>query len=116
MSGGSAFLQIVGAILGSVGLASLIYAFLILAQLGRKLGAVTKMPPYYRVYYVAVSFLGLALLMRLVRASVFSSPPQDTFALYAPLFYLWLYHLPLALGVTIGLATTWYYWHWLLKD
>ena len=38
-------MDIIGAILGSVGLASLVYALFILAQFGRKLGAVTKMKP-----------------------------------------------------------------------
>jgi len=109
-------LAILGAILSAVGLGALIYALLILAQLGQKLGAVTKMTPYYRAYYIAVGFVALALMTRLVRASVFSSPAGASGLLGNPYFYLVFYHLPLAVGLCIGLAVTWYYWKWLLKE
>jgi hypothetical protein len=109
--------SVVGAILGSVGIISLIYGLLVLAQFGRKLGAVTKMRAYYRGYYAAAGCLGLALVVRFIRASVFWAPPETiSTALNAPLFYLLLYHLPLALGLSVGLAITWHYWSWLLKE
>lgn len=109
--------SVVGAILGSVGLISLIYGLFVLSQFGRKLGAVTKMRAFYRGYYVAAACLGLALVVRFIRASVFWAPPDTTSTmLNAPLFYLLLYHLPLALGLSVGLAITWHYWSWLLKE
>lgn len=108
---------IVGAIVGSMGLIAVIYMLLILAQFGRKLGAVTKMRPFYRGYYVAVGLLGVALVMRLLRASVFWAPANSTPpSLNDPLFYLFLYHLPLAIGMGLSLAITWHYWKWLLKE
>jgi hypothetical protein len=117
MSGTQMSLRIVAAILGTFGLISLIYALLTLAQLGKKLGAVTKMRTIYRGYYAAVVLLGLSLVLRLVRASVFWAERDGLpAALNEPLLYLLLYHLPLALGMTIGLAITWYYWKWLLKE
>jgi hypothetical protein len=110
-------MNIVGAILGSVGLFSLIYALLILAQFGRKLGAVTKMRPYYKGYHLAACFVGLALVMRFIRATVFWAAPDTIPALLnSPTFYLLLYHLPLAIGVSLGLVITWHYWSWLLKE
>ena len=110
-------MNVLGAILGSLGLASLIVALLILGQFGRKLGAVTKMRAYYQGYYVATVLLTLALLCRIVRASVFWAPVDDIApALNSPLLYLFLYHLPLAAGLTIGLVITWLYWSWLLKE
>ena len=109
--------SVVGAILGSVGIISLIYGLFVLAQFGRKLGAVTKMRAFYRGYYAAAGCLGLALVVRFIRASVFWAPPETiSAALNAPLFYLLLYHLPLALGLSVGLAITWHYWSWLLKE
>jgi hypothetical protein len=109
--------SVIGAILGSLGLISLLYGLLILAQFGRKLGAVTKMRAFYQGYYVAAGCLGLALVVRFIRASVFWAPPETiSTALNAPLFYLLLYHLPLALGLSLGLAITWHYWSWLLKE
>jgi hypothetical protein len=109
--------DIVWAILGSMGLGSLLYALLILAQFGRKLGAVTKMRPWYRGYYVAMVGAGLALIVRLIRVSVFWAPPVTFSAmLNEPIFYLVLYHLPLALSLGLGLGITWHYWGWLLKE
>jgi hypothetical protein len=110
-------MTIIGAILGSVGLISILYALTVLAQFGRKLGAVTKMPPVYKGYYVAVGLVSMAVILRLVRASVFWAPANSIPPLLNdPIFYLFLYHLPLAIGMTVSLAITWYYWHWLLKE
>jgi len=110
-------MNVVVAIVGSLGLISLIYALVILGQFGRKLGAVTKMRPYYRAYHWAAALLTLALVVRFVRASIFWAPASDVATvLNSPLFYLGLYHLPLAVGLTVGLVVTWHYWSWLLKE
>lgn len=109
--------DIIGAIAGSMGLVALIFALLILAQFGRKLGAVTKMKPFYKGYYVAASCLGLALVLRFIRTTVFWAPNEATPSLLnSPLFYLILYHLPVAIGLSLGLVLTWHYWNWLLKE
>jgi hypothetical protein len=108
---------ILGAIVGSVGLISLLYALIILAQFGRKLGAVTKMRPLYKGYYVAVVLIGVALIVRFIRASVFWAPPATIPPLLNdPLFYLFFYHLPFAIGMSMSLGITWHYWNWLLKE
>ncbi len=110
-------MTIFGAILGSVGLISLLYAMLILAQFGRKLGAVTKMKPVYQGYYVAFGLGGVALIMRFIRASVFWAPPATIPPLLSdPTFYLFLYHLPLAIAMSLSFGITWHYWNWLLKE
>jgi hypothetical protein len=109
--------EIVWAILGSAGLGSVLYALVILAQFGRKLGAVTKMRPFYRGYYVAIGCVGMALVIWFIRTSVFWAPPEETPSLLnSPVFYLLSYHLPLAIGLSLGLAITWHYWSWLLKE
>ncbi len=110
-------MDILCAILGSASLVSVIYALAILAQFGRKLGAVTKMAPYYRGYYFSIVGVGVALVARLIRTSVFWAPPDAVPSLLnAPLFYLFVYHLPLVLGLSLGLGITWRYWSWLLKE
>jgi hypothetical protein len=109
--------NIIGAILGSTGLASLIFTLAILAGFGRKLGIVTAMRPYYKGYYAAIALLGLALVARFVRVSTFWAPPGTmSSVLNDPVFYLIFYHLPLALGLCVGLGITWRYWSWLLKE
>jgi hypothetical protein len=110
-------MEIIGAILGSLGLASLVYALVILAQFGRKLGVVTKMRPFYKGYYLAASLVSVDLVIRFVRASVFWAPPGTIpSSLTSSAFYLFLYHLPLAVGLCLGLLITWHYWSWLLKE
>jgi len=110
-------MDIIGAILGSVGLASLVYALVILAPFGRKLGAVTKMKPYFKGYYVAASLVSVALVVRFVRASVFWAPRGSIPPLLnSSIFYLFTYHIPLAIGLFLGLLITWHYWSWLLKE
>ena len=110
-------MNLIGAILGSTGLASLVFALAVLAQFGRKLGKVTAMRPYYRGYYAAIALVGLALVVRFIRVSLFWAPPgTNSSVLNDPIFYLLLYHLPLALGLCVGLGITWRYWSWLLKE
>lgn len=109
-------MSVVAAILGSVGLASLIYALVVLAHFGRKLGAVTKMRPFYYGYYVAIGFLCLALIVRFIAASVFWASSEAAPMLNQPVFYLVLHHLPVAIAMTISLVVTWHYWNWLLKE
>jgi len=110
-------MEVVSAILGSIGLASVIFTLVILARFGRKLGAVTKMRPFYYGYYVAIGCLCLALLTHLIRASVLLAPPDAVpSALIAPIFYLLVHHLPMAIALSISLGVTWHYWSWLLKE
>jgi len=110
-------MEVVTAILGSIGLGSVIVTLVILARFGRKLGAVTKMRPLYYGYYVAIGCLSLALLARLIRASVFWAPVESVpSVLTDPVFYLLLHHLPMAIALSISLGVTWHYWSWLLKE
>lgn len=110
-------MNIVGAILGSMGLVSILYALVILAQFGRKLGAVTRMKAFYKGYYVSAACVALALVTRFIRAAVFWAPGDAIPPLLnSPLFNLLLYHLPLAIGLSLGLVITWHYWSWLLKE
>jgi len=110
-------MEVITAILGSVGLASVVFMLVILARFGRKLGAVTKMRPFYYGYYAAIGCLCLALLAHLIRASVFWAPIESVPAVLTdPIFYLFLHHLPIAIALSISLGVTWYYWSWLLKE
>jgi hypothetical protein len=110
-------IEIIGAILGSLGLVSLVAALVILAQFSKKLGAVTKMRAFYSGYYVAASMVSVAVVVRFIRVSVFWAPPGSVPSLLtSSTFYLFLYHLPLTLGLGLGLLITWHYWSWLLKE
>ena len=103
-------------LLSPVGTISVMFLFFILARLSEKLGVVTRMPAYYRWFWVGIGFLGIALISQLMRITVSLTEQTSYPLLNAPLVYLVTYHVPMAIGVTIGLAVTWRYWSWLLTE
>lgn len=103
-------------ILSPLGTVAIAFLFFILARLSKKLGDVTRMPPYYRWFWIGNGFLGIALISQLLRISVTLTKQASYPWLESPLFYLITYHLPMAVGITIGLAVTWRYWRWLLTE
>jgi hypothetical protein len=109
-------LNIVAAVLGSMGLISAIYITLIMSRLSQKLGAVTKMRGYYRGFYVSAIFLLVSVIAYLLRTSVLLASEEAPTLLNSDLFYLLTYYLPLAIGTSISLAITLRYWDWLLKE
>ena len=106
------------AIAGCLGEAALIYAMLILLQLSKKLGDVTKMKPYYRGYAVSAILLLVALIIRILNASLLFSPVADS-SVWQQNNWILLslpHHILLAIGLTIALPITAKYWGWLLKE
>ncbi len=92
-------------LLSTVGPLSVTLALVVIGLLSQRLGAVTKMPPHYRWFYVAAVLTGSSVVVRLLGVSVRS---QDILSLlYAALF---------ALGVTLGVVVAWYYWSWLFGE
>jgi len=102
--------------LGTIGPLSVIYLFYILARLSERLGSVQKMTPAYRYYYVAICFMGVGFISQLIIIQVSLMPQNFSQWLSSPLFLLLTYHLPMAVGVTLGLIITWKYWSWLITD
>ncbi len=108
---------VLSGLIGTAGIASLIYAMGLLTLLSRKLGAVTKMRRYYRGYYVAIVLGVCALAARLVYISGRGNVDQPATPWWgSSTFALLAYHLPLALAISISLAITWRYWSWLLRE
>jgi hypothetical protein len=103
-------------LLSPLGTIAIIFLFFILARLSEKLGAVTRMLPYYRWFWVGIGFQGIALISQLLRISVSLTGQTGYWLSNNPPFYLVTYHLPMAIGVTIGLVVTWRYWSWLLTE
>ncbi len=103
-------------VLSPLGTISLIVLFIILARLSEKLGAVTKMAPYYRWFWVGLGFMVVALLAQFLRIGLLLAKQDSDFWLDTPAFYLFTYHLPMAIGITISLIVTWRYWSWLLTE
>jgi hypothetical protein len=108
--------NVVAALAGSLGLLSLVLATWILAQLSKRLGEVTKMPPYYRGFYVSMACLSVAVMVHFLRMSVFLAEGLGPPMLHSDVFYLGTYYIPLAVGMTLDLAIAWRYWSWLLRE
>ncbi len=102
--------------LSPLGTISLIFLFFILARLSEKLGAVTKMAPYYRWFWLGLGLMVIALIAQLLRIGVLLAKQASYLWLDTPAFYLFSYHLPMAIGITISLIVTWRYWSWLLTE
>ena len=100
--------------LGTVGTLSLILLFYILAKLSERFGAVVKMSPLYRYYYLSLLLALVSSTTHLISARADLTSVES--CLTSPLFLLLTYHVPLAIGVTIGLYITWCYWSWLVTE
>jgi hypothetical protein len=110
-------MSLVLALAGCLGEAAIVYAVVILARLSEKLGAVTKMPPYYKGFYIALGLLCLSLASRLVHISTaFAMPGQTVPLLTTEGFYLLTPPLPLALGMSLSMVISGRYWGWLVKE
>jgi hypothetical protein len=92
---------------GVAGLFAAIFLLYIFATLSRRLGAVTKMKPYYRGFYVAMILIGAAIVAGLTYNG------DRTGDL---LIYLFVYYLPLVLAGVISLIVALRYWGWLFRE
>ncbi len=102
-------------VLGILGTLSLMVLFYVLAKLSERFGAVIKMAPIFRYYYLGVIFLAIGSITHFIVAALLTSGNSPVW-LVAPWFLLLAYHLPLAIGLTIGLVITWRYWSWLVTE
>lgn len=102
--------------LGVVGLLSVMYTLYILANFSQRLGAVTKIKPYYRGFYVAMGFLAIALLARVTYGSLAFSLESSTGASDVSLITLAAYYIPFVIAIVISVAIAWHYWNWLFKE
>jgi hypothetical protein len=91
-------------LLGAVGPASVSMALIVSGLLSQRLGAVTKMPRYYRWFFVAAGLVAISALARLLGMG----GADSTLSL--------VYTVSFALGVTVGLVVAWRYWSWLFGE
>jgi hypothetical protein len=100
-------------ILGLLGQIAIGFALVVLARLSQRLGHFAHARPYYMGHYIAAVCIWSGALAR------FYFITRETESLRAlsntSLYILGVEGLP-AIGVTIGLVVTWYYWSWLLAE
>ena len=102
--------------LGVIGLIAVLYMLYILANLSQRLGAVTKIKPYYRGFYVAMALLAVALLARVSMSSMVLAQELGTGLSGYILLVLMVYHIRFVAVMAISVAVAWRYWSWLFKE
>jgi hypothetical protein len=102
--------------LGPVSLLALMYASVIYMNLSRRLGAVTKMRPYYRGFPVAMVFLAIAMMAYVTRNAAYLAKEEYSALLLSPTVGLLFFYIPLFVGVLIDIVLVWRYWSWLLTE
>lgn len=95
----------------ALGPLSMTIVLLVLAELSRRLGAVLKIPPWHRGYYIAA---GLTIISVVVRLFSLSLSAQEFSTKHGDDILSLTYTLSLAGGVCLGLIITWRYWGWLV--
>lgn len=100
-------------IAGLIGQVMIGLALWVLARLSRRLGNVTRAKAYFRGLYVAAGLVWSGVVAHLY----FITRSQATKeALESNMVYTLLSDGLPALGTTLGLLVTWYYWSWLLAE
>lgn len=106
--------QILTSHLGLVLFAGMLYVCYLLRTFSQRMGAVTKMPRYYRWFDVGNALITLATITYVLTSNaVLAGQPLRYLA---PSYTLLAFHLPLALGISINLFTALQYWGWLAKQ
>lgn len=93
--------------LSLTGLVAVMVMLYIFAMLSKRLGAVTKMKPYYRGFYVALLAVAIAMAAALLRHPGASGDGS---------IYIFTYYLPLILAGVISLVVAYRYWGWLFRE
>ncbi len=96
-------------IIGWMAPTAICLALVVLAQLSRRLGSVTRTARYYLGLYVAAFLVGFSVVIWLLDLLSWISIQQS--ATWALLFT----GLP-TIGVTLGVVFAWRYWSWLLAE
>jgi hypothetical protein len=105
-----------GSLLGALSTLSIIVILYVLAKLSERFGTVIKMRPRYRYYYIGLSLVFICWIAQLLVIVVNLMPTSTQIWLNSAWFLLLAFYLPIAIGVTIGLAITWRYWSWLVAE
>lgn len=100
-------------LMGMPGSLSMFVLFVVLGLLSKRLGSVTKSPPYFIGFFASALLMATSILLQILDArsdiSIIDTPDHDT--------AMMLIHAGLpALALTIALPVAWRYWSWLLAE
>jgi hypothetical protein len=100
-------------LLGLLGPISICAMFLVLGLLSRRLGRVTRTPPYYVGFFIAALLVAVSTAARMVNLGLGA---DMTARLHQDGTLVLIYSGLMALGVTIAAFVAWRYWSWLLSE
>ncbi|CAG0926853.1 hypothetical protein TFLX_00232 [Thermoflexales bacterium] len=95
---------------------AILYLLYIFAMLSRKLGAVTKMKPYYRWLYVALALVLLSSVCDWIVLSAPTVPEAASDLILSEWFYLVGHTVPLVAAAILALIIVLRYWGWLFRE
>lgn len=101
-------------LLGLIGLLAIGATLWVLGRLSQRLGRVTRARPRFRLLYASALLIwggALARALFFIESQRTQRPITHDNVLYT----LFGDGLP-AVGITLGLLVTWYYWSWLLAE
>ncbi len=94
-------------VLSLAGPLSLAAALFVLALLSQRLGAVTRRAKTYRLIFVAVALISMAVILRLSFAVSSTASSVSERVIYSAL---------MAVALTTAVVVSWRYWGWLLSE
>lgn len=93
---------------------AVLYLSWLLRVLSRRMGEVTRMPPHYKWFDLGMVLILLTMLSyQFICSTALVSPANVQLN---PSHILWIFYLPLALGITLNLSVAVTYWGWLLRE
>ncbi len=95
---------------------AMVYLLYIFATLSRKLGAVTKMKPYYRWLYVALALVIVSLTCEWVVLMLRTESQTAPDWLLSEWFYFAGHTLPLVAAAVLAFIIVLRYWGWLFRE
>jgi hypothetical protein len=95
-----------------IGPLSVCVMLLVLGELSHRLGRVTRVPRYYRGFYIAALLIALNALFYML---LWAELPLSPILMDTRVQSFVLLGFP-AVGLTIALAVAWRYWSWLLAE
>ncbi len=96
--------------------AAIIYLLYIFAILSRKLGAVTKMKPFYRWLYIAMELIAISFVTRWLMLTPYTLPGTAPSMVSGEWFEMLGSTIPLMVAAGLALTVVLRYWGWLFRE
>lgn len=104
------------AVLASLAPLSLAFAFGVLARLGKRMGEALHTRSFYLFYWAAAAFCALPVPVVWIAYAAGAGGFPDVSEVSAVRFSVFLFLLPVCIGVSLALFATLRYWKWVWPE